>query len=609
MKIFILIFLLSLSISLAQNSKIAVITNPEIGEGSNATNLIQVVVDINNRQNINHVVVIGNITANGKFDEFIWAQEILDELTAPYFVVGGEIDYLLSEGKGSEISLLWGDDKNIFNDKNYSLVCMDTFLPDFSLRKYIDVETVNWLKDNLSDPQISRLITFSFYPIQLSDNSNKFFEMNLNKKVFSFIGKEDNSVKAKSMFEGLYLNRKDGWGYLIVSMKNDSVYIQKILSEEIKKKTKPEIVKLLLSKPLVFESKESLGFISAGSKFWSVEVNKTKVTTSINDLEGIYSTFRNGLVLCMDLAGKEKWRFETNEKLFSPAVLEKDLLVVTSDDGDIITINVNTGNPHQIIGVGERITTGVSVIGIEEGGMMTKAVVVGTEFGNLLCYDLYSLDPIWTQQLSGMGEYIQLVSNIGYSNNKIFVQDNLGTLYCFSAINGMLIWKIESSISGWKAGSVTLLPSKQNLKVINNEVFLVDASGNLFCVDALLGTLKWNIKSLNASSLIRLSNQNELILPTTKNKIAVVSTRLAKVTTEIEFPFELKDESITDLILIGDKILVSFSNGWVYTTRMKQKVEKFFRGGLAPIVSLTNIDGNCLVSDYDGRLTLLKILH
>ena len=132
MKIFILIFLLSLSISFAQNSKIAVITNPEIGAGSNATNLIQVVVDINNRQNINHVVVIGNITANGKFDEFIWAQEILDELTAPYFIVGGDNDYLLSEGKGSEISLLWGDDKNIFNDKNYLLVCVDTFLPDFS---------------------------------------------------------------------------------------------------------------------------------------------------------------------------------------------------------------------------------------------------------------------------------------------------------------------------------------------------------------------------------------------------------------------------------------------------------------------------------------------
>ena len=138
-------------------------------------------------------------------------------------------------------------------------------------------------------------------------------------------------------------------------------------------------------------------------------------------------------------------------------------------------------------------------------------------------------------------------------------------------------------------------------------MFLVDASGNLFCVDALLGTVKWNIKNVNAYGIIKLSNQNELILPTIKDKIAIVSNKLGKVTTEIELPLELKNESITDLTVIGDKILVGFSNGWVYKIKMKQKVEKFFRGGLAPIVSLTNIDGNCLLTDYDGRITLLKL--
>ena len=255
MKLFFTILLISFHFGFAQPGYIAVITDPQIGPQSNAMNLIGVVEDINKRQNIAQVVVLGNITANGKFDEFVWAQEILDELTAPYFVVGGEKDYFLSEGKGSEISLLWGDDKNIFNDKNFSLICINTFLPDFPSKKYIDVETMNWLEDNLSDPKISRLLTFSFHPIQVSDNSDKFFEMNLNKKVFSFVGKEDKSVKAKSMFEGLYLNRKDGWGYLLVSTNKDSIHIKKILSEEIKKKVKPEIIKTSFSKPLLLESK------------------------------------------------------------------------------------------------------------------------------------------------------------------------------------------------------------------------------------------------------------------------------------------------------------------------------------------------------------------
>ena len=117
MKIILSIFLVFIQLSFAQEANFAIITEPQIGAETNSNNLIEVVEDINKRQNISYVLVLGNITANGKFDEFIWAQEILDELTVPYSVIGGEKDYFLSEGKGSEISLLWGDDKNIFSNK------------------------------------------------------------------------------------------------------------------------------------------------------------------------------------------------------------------------------------------------------------------------------------------------------------------------------------------------------------------------------------------------------------------------------------------------------------------------------------------------------------
>jgi hypothetical protein len=138
-------------------------------------------------------------------------------------------------------------------------------------------------------------------------------------------------------------------------------------------------------------------------------------------------------------------------------------------------------------------------------------------------------------------------------------------------------------------------------------LFLVDAAGNLFCIDALLGTVKWDIKNINANGLIRSSGQHELFLPTKKNTVAIVSPKMGKITSEIEFPIELSNESITDFVVIGNNIFVGFSNGWVYKIKLKQKVEKFFRGGLAPIVSLTNVDVNCLVTDYDGNFTLLKI--
>ncbi|MBE0572360.1 MAG: PQQ-binding-like beta-propeller repeat protein [Ignavibacteriaceae bacterium] len=603
MKFLLSILFLSIQFVSAQVTQIAVITNPEIGPQSNALNLIEVVEDINMRQNITQVVVLGNITANGKFDEFIWAQEILDELTAPYFVVGGEKDYFLSEGKGSEVTLLWSDDKQMVVDKNFSLIGINTLLSTFNTKKYIDIETLTWLDEKLNRLQVSRMFTFSYHVLQSTENSFRFFEKMLDKKVFSFVGIEDKSFANKSIFEGLYLNRKDGWGYLMVSTNRDSIHIKKILSEEIKKKVKPEIVRSIFSKPLVRELKEPVQFVAAGSKIWSFEKNKTTITSSVYNSEKIFSVSRNGLVLCLDLTGKEKWRFDTNERINSPPIIENDLLVLASDDGDIITLNSNNGSANQIIGIGEEITSGISVIDVQDQGTTSKAVIAGTVYGNLYCYDLLTLDPLWTQHLSLGSSESSIVSSIVHSDNKIFLVDDVGTLYCFSAVNGMLIWNLEASKGGWRSSVEVLFSQKASEK----NIYLIDTAGNLFCIDALLGTAKWNVKYISANGLIRLNNKQELVLPTKNNKVVIVSPKLGKVVSEIELPLETSAEAITDVLVIDDRMIVGFSDGRVYKIQAKQKAVKIFRGGLAPLISLTNVDGNCLVTDYDGRFTLLTL--
>jgi len=607
MKIFLSIILLYNAFNYSQESYFALITDPQIGAQNNANNLLEAVDDINNRQEVHFVVVLGNLTANGKFDEFLWAQEILDGLNVPYSVVGGTKDYLMSEGKGSEISVLWGNDKIIFESKDYSLVFINTIFPDYPEKKYIDVETLSRLNDKMSKLQLDRLITFSYYPIRLAENSYNFFEPLLDKKIFSFVSNEDKSGNNKSTYEGLYLNRKDGWAYLIASTKKDSIQLKKIFSQEIKKKVKPEIVKAAITKPFFLESTKPVSFIQPGSIVWSVSLDKITQESSVYNSEKIYTAFKNGLVNCLSLDGNELWRFETTKRINDSPIIVNDILILTSDDGDIITLNANTGIPLQIIGVGEKMTSGVSIIGIEEDGNKANAVVVGTEYGNIYCYDLLSLNPVWTQQLSGMSENLKIVSSIAYSNNKIFFQDNQGTLYCLSAANGMLIWNIQSSNGKWK-GSVNYSGSGQNNIIVrNNDLYFIDSSGNLFCVDALLGKPKWNINNILATGNLAVNDQNEFILPTSKNKIAFISTKLEKVTSEFELPNNKSNESITDLIALGDKIIVGFSDGWVYKINVNRKVEKFFRDGYAPIVSLEDVQGNCLVTDYDGQFTLLNI--
>jgi len=279
---------------------------------------------------------------------------------------------------------------------------------------------------------------------------------------------------------------------------------------------------------------------------------------------------------------------------------------VSTVDGDILTLNANTGNPYQTIGIGEKITSGISITEIDEAGFKTQALVTGTQYGNIYCYDLITLDPIWTQNLANFGENLSVNSQIAFSNNKIFLLDNEGSLFCLSAVNGMLIWKIPGSKGGWKVFSGSVIWGKNNPVAKGNLLYLVDNSGNLFCIDALLGNPKWDLKNIGSIGKI-INGKDEFILPTKKNTIAFISLKTGKVTKEIEIPFLNKSESITDILIIGEKIIVGSSDGWVYNIKSRQKVEKLFRMGPAPIVSLQNSDGNCLATDYDGNVTLLNV--
>ena len=583
-------------ISFAQQTFIALITEPQIGPQDNANKLIQAMDDIDKRENVSYVIVLGNITANGKLDEFIWAQEILDGLNVPYFVIGGDKDYYLSEGKGSEISSLWGDDKKIFNSKNYSSFCLNTILPGYSNKQHVEAETFTWLEDSLAKSSSLRIITFSFYPINKADNSFKFFETTLDNKLFSFVCREDKSNKLIPDFEGYYLNRTDDWGYLLISVEKDSVFIRKMLGQEIKKKTKPEILKSAFDSAFLHQSIKPVKVFSSVKESWTTILNKTIQTSPVYSDNKIFSVFKNGTVICFTGSGEEKWRYESHGKILSSPVIEKDLLVTATADGDVSTLNVNTGPPAQTIGIGESIT-GITIADI---GDNIKAIVVGTIGGNLYCYNLMTLESIWMNQISNEAISFPIV----YSKNKIFLQDKEGTLYCLSTDNGLLIWKISSTQGGWKNQPAN---SETDMVAVDNNLFLTDKVGSLFCIDALLGTNNWSIKNIYSNHLIRFNNKSELVLPTTKNKILTVSPKLGKVTGEIELPTDTINEEITDLQVIADNLIIGFSDGWVYKIKAKQKPEKIFRGGSAPVLSLINVNDDCLVTDYDGNFTLLKI--
>lgn len=580
-----------------QENCVVLITNPEIGANGNAQNLLEAVDSINQNSQVSYVVILGNITANGIFDEFIWAQEILDGLTVPYSVVGGKNDYFLSEGRGSEISLLWGEDKSFLTNNNFSMVCLNTIIPEFPDKEFIDSETLNWFNDKIFKTKSERILLFSYYAISSIKNGLGFLSKMNNRKRYSFATKTDNPDNNILVSEGFYLNRNDGWGYSLIKIKSDSLFIENISTENTKKRT---VAKIKLNTVNLDFSVESNGKTRNPNIISEKNFSKTTITNSIFSKEKIYQGFKNGSIVCIDKSGNKKWDYRTNGRIYSSPIIEKDILAVATNEGDLLTLNTNTGGLVQVIGIGETITSEICVVDIKEGGGTTKAVVAGTANGNLYCYNLYNLEPIWINQSANDGMSNRIISSIACADNKILFQDFNGTLYCVSALNGLLIWY-------WKPPVKNFNPFyKTDLLIKGNVIYLIDAAGNFRCIDALLGTEKWSIKNIYATGLIK-KNGGDLILSTSKNKLLTVSTKLGKVISEYIFTSETKNDILTDFILIDDKIFAGFSDSSIYEINQKQNAKIKFLSHLAPIVSLVNVDENCLITDYDGNLTLLKI--
>jgi len=163
--IFLLLFFsicLSESI-LPQNTFTAIITDPQIGSENGETFLAKIVNDINQRMDINRAIVLGNLTANGSYDEFDLCKEILDGISVEYFTAAGPNDYMLSELNGLEITQLWGNNKYHIASNGYDIYIINT-VNKFTSKGYVDIETLDWASNNSEKTDSINLI-FSYYPI------------------------------------------------------------------------------------------------------------------------------------------------------------------------------------------------------------------------------------------------------------------------------------------------------------------------------------------------------------------------------------------------------------------------------------------------------------
>ncbi len=335
---------------------------------------------------------------------------------------------------------------------------------------------------------------------------------------------------------------------------------------------------------------------SSLQKIWEIDNQTLSSTNLIVSESKIYSTTDDGLIHCYLLDGQEKWSAEVFGNIKSNAVVFKDLFLTATYGGDLYSINSNNGDVVQVIGVGENITTDLSLVDLTTTTVKSKGVVFGTEAGNIFCYDIFTFEMIWKINLSTHS----LISKPIIVNDKIIFKNSLTSLYCVNIKSGLLIWKYDfNEKEGFVNNSNTLTNGKS--------IFALSTSGEIIALDLMLGKKLWSTNSLNVLPQIVFSiDKQKLILLSKEGEIIFISSKDGKELDKIDL---MKPDPFSFITAENEeKVFIGFYDGSLYSIDKKNKVQQLTSPTNIPITSIGFVkEDEFIVNDVNGKITFYKI--
>src|SRR5690606_24521572 len=116
------ILLLISHCSYAQHFKYAFISDTHIGTTTGEEDLRRTVADINQQNDIDFVLITGDITEMGTDEELKLAKKILLGLNKKFYIIPGNHDTGWSESGGVSFIKEFGNDKFTFDHKGYRFI-------------------------------------------------------------------------------------------------------------------------------------------------------------------------------------------------------------------------------------------------------------------------------------------------------------------------------------------------------------------------------------------------------------------------------------------------------------------------------------------------------
>lgn len=610
----ILLFLLLISGTLfPQDFKFAWLTDIHIGYPGADAGLDSVVTLVNNLPDIDFVVITGDIAEKGRNDELQIAYDIIQKLEKPFYIIPGNHDTKWSESGLTKFSDLWGDNKFNFDFNGSKFIGVNSGIPWRGGGGHVAPEDLEWLDKQLSDENnYKHLFFFIHHPLdETIDNWYKVTNI-LRKHNISIVMCGHTHTSKMLEFNGIpsVMSRstlakgKPSWGCSIVEAKNDTVSFFEIDSV----RTPEQYGTIVLTDSFSVPEIDSADVIDYNAEIlWQKDLNTTLSATPLLYGDKIYTADYSGIISCFDSTGTLLWDYDSFGNLMSKPAISDGILVAATAQGDMLTLDAETGIPLQTIGFDTPVSsqlitinyTGKKSFMLPKPNNLTSAVVFGTSDGKLYCYDLETLENIWVNEsATGMIETRPLLLD-----DRIYYGAWDGNFYCVDANTGLLIWK-------WRDGGNFYYSPAASVPVTNGEnIFFTTPEKKVYAVDKLLGTTQWVTNDYRAWESIGISQkQNRLFVKSMQDKFHIISSASGNPVKNIDFGFGL-DTMPIEIYENNNKIVFGAKNGEIFEVNNADfSSRKLLFAGTSRLHTVQIVsDGVYLASNMDGKIIMFRV--
>lgn len=601
------LFLLLSSGVYGQSFRYAFVTDTHVGTETGAEDLRRTVNDINQQNDLDFVLVTGDVTEMGTNQELSLAKSILAELKRPYYVIPGNHDTGWSESGGVDFIKAFGDDKFTFDHKGYRFVACASGPYVRMSDGHIPRNAVVWLDKVLKNtPKDMPLVFINHYPI---DNSlDNWYEATDRIKKYNIqyaICGHGHSNKAFD-FEGIpgtmgrsNLRAKDSLGgYNVVTMRKDSVFFAEkkpgMPLQNAWRKLAAGLIPAALQTSFPRPSYQINEQYPKIAKVWTYHSAANVISTPASAHHIVVFGNSVGQVEALSLRnGSKKWTFQTQGAIYSSPVIADQIVVLGSGDGYIYALELASGKLRW------KVKTGASVLGspLTAGGI----VYIGGSDHNFMALDLKTGKQIWT--FDGVEGAIAGTPLL-YQDKIIF--GSWGRhLYALDSKQGKLIWK-------WNNGHQNRMfsPAMCTPVASNGVVYIAAPDRVLSAINAENGATLWRNKEASVRESIGLSEDGKFIFGKTMNdEIVAYQTQRTDPGISWRLNMGYGYDHVPSMLIAKDKqLFFGTRNGVVYALDPLKKEMLWAHKVDNSMVNTVNVlnKNQILMATMDGIITLLE---